>query len=136
MYLVIQLFVGYYYNSCYYDITCILHFSLYFVDWSIMEKHYKTLCNLLPCNYLLTFDKLKTKLQLLKDGDQLSKLITSSSTEVRKINEKIITCLLVKLCYNGSSTNLVRLCDVMDELIDSTDALGRVHQIRCGKCLI
>ena len=99
-----------------------------------MEKHFKTLCNLLPCNYHLTIDNLKSKLK--EGGKPFSKLTSSSSTDVRKINERIITYLIIKLCYNGSSTSLVRLCDVMDELINPTDALGCVQQIRCGKCLI
>ena len=99
-----------------------------------MEKHFKTLRNLLPCNYHLTIDNLKSKLK--EEGKPFSKFTSSSSTDFRKINERIITYLIVKLCYNGSSTSLVRLCDVMDELIDPTDALGCVQQIRCGKCLI
>ena len=74
-----------------------------------------------PHNYQLNIDKLKTIPQLLKDrGEQLSKLI-SSLPDVRKITERIVTYLIVKLCYNDSDTSLVRLCDVMDESIDSTD---------------
>ena len=72
-------------------------------------------------------DKLKTIPQL-KEGEQLSKLITSS-TDVRKI----ITYLIVKLCYNGSDTDLASICDVMEELIDSTNTATCVQQIRCGK---
>ena len=53
------------------------------------------------------------------------------SSDVRKINEKILAYLAVKLCYNGSSTSLERLCDVMDEsLINSTDTPCCVQQIR------
>ena len=60
-------------------------------------------------------------------------IATSSSSDVRKINEKILTYLIVKLCYNGSSTSLVRSCDVMDEsFINSTDTPTCVEQIRCG----
>ena len=101
-----------------------------------MERCFNTLCNLLPCNYHLTIAKLKTIPQLLKYDCKLFSKLTSSSTDVRKINEKIMTYLIVKLCYNSSSTSVVRLCDVMDELIDHTDALGCVHQIRCGKFLM
>ena len=96
-----------------------------------MEDHFQSLCCVLPHNYQLTIDKLKTIPQLLKDGgEQLSKLISSSSADVRKINEKIITYLIVKLCYNDSDTSLVRLCDVMDESIDSTDTPTGMQQIR------
>ena len=102
-------------------------------DWRVLGEHFNSLCNTLPHNYQLTIDKLKTIPQLLKyGGEQLSKLISSSSADVRKINEKIITYLIVKLCYNGSSTSLVRLCDVMDELIDSTDTPTFVQKLRCG----
>ena len=53
----------------------------------------------------------------MKDGgEQLSKLISSSPA---KIKEKIITYLIVKLCYNDSDTNLVR-CNVIDKSVDLT----------------
>ena len=101
-----------------------------FVEWRVLGEYFNSLCNTLPHNYQLVIDKLKTIPQLLKDGgEQLSKLISSSSADVRKINEKIITYLIVKLCYNGS---VVRLCDVMDELIDSTDTPTFVQKLRCG----
>ena len=71
--------------------------------------------------------------EIIKDeGEQLSKLITLSSTDVRKINEIIITYLIIKSCYSGISTSLVRLCDVMDELIDHTSTSTCVRQIRHG----
>ena len=98
------------------------------IEWRIVEDHFKSLCSVLPHNYQLTTDKLKTIPQLLKDGgEQLSKLISSSSSpDVRKINEKIITYLIVKLCYNDSDTRLVRFCD-------STDTTTGIQQIRCGE---
>jgi len=72
-------------------------------------------------------------LQLLKDeGQQLSKMI-SSSDDVRKINEKIITYLVVKLCYSGSSTGLVSLYDIMNKLIQSTDSANCVQPIGYSK---
>ena len=53
----------------------------------------------------------------MKDGgEQLSKLISSLPA---KINEKIITYLIVKLCYNDSDTSLVR-CSVMDKSVEFT----------------
>ena len=58
----------------------------------------------------------------------------SSSCEAQLINEKIVTFLIVKLCYNGSSDSLVGLCDVMDILIVSKQSIGCVQQVRCGKC--
>jgi len=78
---------------------------------------------------------LKSILQLLKDeGQQLSKMI-SSSDNVRKINEKIFTYLVVKLCYSGSITGLVSLCDVMNTLIQSTDSTSCVQPIEYGKLM-
>ena len=102
-------------------------------EWRVLSEHFNSLCNTLPYNYQLTIDKLRNMVEIIKDeGEQLSKLITSSSTDVKKINEKIITYLIVKLCYNGSSTSLMRLCDVVDELIDSTGTHTCVQQFRCG----
>ena len=107
------------------------------IDWRIVEDHFKSLCSVLLHNYQLTIDKLKTIPQLLKDGgEQLSKLISSLSPDVRMINESIITYLIVKLCYNDSNTSLVRLCDVMDESIDSTNTTSGTQQIRCGEYIL
>ena len=60
-------------------------------------------------------------------------ITTSSSSDVRKINEKILAYFIIKLCYNGSSTSLVRPFDVTDEsFIDSTDTPTCVEQNKCG----
>ena len=104
------------------------------IEWRIVEDHFKSLCSVLPHNYQLTIDKLQTIPQLLKDGGELlSKLISSSSPDVSRINERIITYLIVKLCYNDNDTTLVRLCDVMDESIDSTNTTTGIQQIRYGE---
>ena len=103
------------------------------VEWRVLGEHFNSLCNTLPYNYQLTIDKLRNMVEIIKDeGEQLNKLITSSSTDVRKINEKIITYLIVKLCCSSSDTSLVRFCDVMDELIDPTNTPTCVQQIRNG----
>ena len=63
-------------------------------------------------------------------------IATLSSIDVRKINEKILTYLIVKLCYNGSDTDsvILTLCDAMDELVDSIDNTSTcVQQIRHSK---
>ena len=68
----------------------------------------------MPHNY---HEKLPNIPELLRDGgEQLSKLISSSPV---KINEKIMTYLIVRLCYNDRNTGLVR-CSVMDESVDLT----------------
>ena len=101
------------------------------IEWRRVEDHYKSLCSILPHNYQLIIDKLKTMPQFLKDGgEELSKLTSSSSADVGKINEKIMTYLIVKLCYNNSDTSLVRL---MDESTDSTDTTTGIQQIRCSE---
>ena len=88
----------------------------------------------MPNDYQLTIDKLRNMVQIIKDErEQLNKLITSSSsaTDVRNINEIIITLLIIKSCYSGSYTNLLKLCDVMDKLIDpigtSTSVLQEIR---------
>ena len=98
----------------------------------MIEDNFQSLCNVLPHNYQLTIDKLKTIPQLLKDGgEQLGKLISSSSSaDARRINLKILTHLIVKLCYNDSDTSLVRLCDVMDGSIDCSYTPTGMQQIR------
>ena len=117
------------------------------VEWRIIGKHFDSLCNILPNNHHLIVDKLKTMLLLLnKEEDrQPSKVMSlspsspsspSSPADVREINERIITFLIVKLCYSDTSTSLVRLCDVMDELIDPVHHLTCVQQIRNSKCAL
>ena len=102
-------------------------------EWRILREHFNSLCNTLPYNYQLTIDKLRNMVQITKpEGQQLSKLITSSSSDVKNINKKIITYLIIKLCYTHNSGSLVKLCDVMDELIDPTGKPTCVQQIRCG----
>ena len=102
-------------------------------EWKVLGEHFISLCDTLPCNYQSTISKLSAVPVSLKDGGvQLGKLITPSATDARKINEKIITYLIVKLCCYGSDTSLVRLCDVLDELIDSTGINMCVQQIRSG----
>ena len=101
------------------------------IEWRALE-HFNSLCDTLPCNHHSTIDKLKTAPQLIKDeGEQLTKLLTSS-TDIRKINEMIITYLIIKSCYSASTTSLVRFCDIIGELIDLTGAPTCVQQIRHG----
>ena len=97
-----------------------------------MTGQFSSCCNTLPHNYQLTIDKLRNMVQIIKDdGEQLTKLIISC-TDVREINEKIITYLIIKSCYSGSDTSLVRLCDLMDKVIDLTGTPTCVKQFRPG----
>ena len=101
-------------------------------EWRVLEEHFNSLCINVPHNHQFIIDKLKLIPQLVQDGgEQLSKLMSSSADD-RKINERIITYLVITLCYNGSDTDLVRLCDVMKKLIDPSDTPTSIQQIRCG----
>ena len=95
-----------------------------------MAENFRSICDILPHNYQLTVAKLKTVphlLHLLNDeGVCLNKLI-SSDHDVRKINEKIITYLIVKLCYSGNNTSLTRLYNVMAEMGESAGFFNRVQ---------
>ena len=86
--------------------------SFLLLDWRALEENFKSLCSLLPHNY---HERLKSISELLKDGGgQLSKLISSSPA---KINEKIITYLIVKLCFSDRNDSLVS-CNVIDKSVD------------------
>jgi len=59
-----------------------------------------------------------------------------SSNPAQQANEKIITYLIVKLCYNGSSgssDSLAKFCDVMDNLVESGEMADCVREVLCGK---
>ena len=113
--------------------TYVFIYVILFSEWGFLEDQFCLLCNIPPYNCQLNTDKLKVIAQLNQDGKaQISKLI-SSSTDVRETNEKIITYLIVKLCYNGSDTNLARLCDVIKEMNDSTNTAFCTQHITCGK---
>ena len=60
----------------------------------------------------------------------------SPSCEAQLVNERIVTFLIVKFCYNGSSDSLVGLCDVMDNLIESDQPTDPVQQAISGMCSI
>ena len=112
------------------------YFSLS-AEWRILIKHFNSLCNTLPYNYQLTINKLRNMVQITKcEGERLNQMITSSSSDVRNINKKIITYLIVKLCYTGNNASLVSLCDVMDELIGPSGKPTCLQQIRCGTYLL
>ena len=95
------------------------------IDWILVEEHFKSFCAAIPRNYQLN---IKSMPQLFKDeGEQLSKFISSSSADtVRKFNEKIITYLVAKFCFNKSGVSLVD---------DSTDTATGTWQTNCGMWL-
>ena len=102
------------------------------IDWRLLEKHFKLLCDVLPRNYQSTNDKMKTMSQLSKEGrPQFNKLIStsSSSTDVRKINEQILAYLIIKPSFSDNKTVLMRLRDVMNKLSNCTDK-SCIQQIR------
>ena len=94
------------------------------------------MCNCLPDDYQSTLVKLKSVPQLSNDDHQQLGTMISSSCEAILVNEKIVTFLIVKLCYNGSSGSLVGLCEVMDNLVESDQSASCVQQFRCGKLMM
>jgi len=94
-----------------------------YAGWTILSEH---LDNCLPDDYQFTLLKLKSLSQLSNDDHQQLGTMISSSCEAQLVNEKIVTFLVAKLCYNGSSDSLVGLCDVMDSLIASERPAGCV----------
>jgi len=106
---------------------------MFFVDRYLLENVFPLLCNILPDDYQSTLVKLKSLPQLSnEDHQQLSTMISSSSCEVQLVNEKIVTFLMVKLCYNGNGGSLVKLCNLIDDLIDS-ELVGCVREVILGK---
>ncbi|XP_065894306.1 uncharacterized protein [Dysidea avara] len=110
------------------DLSCLMNLS----DWTILDEHFSLLCNCLPDDYQSTLVKLKRLPQLSNDDHQPLGTMISSSCEAQLVNEKIVTFLVVKLCYNGNSGSLVGLCDVMDNLLESDQSTGCVQQVRCA----
>ena len=106
---------------------------IFFTDWEILDEHFSQLCNCLPDDYQSTLVKLKSVPQLSDDDHQQLGTMISSSCEAILVNEKIVTFLTVKICYNGSSGSLAGLCDVMDNLVESDHSASCVQQFICGK---
>jgi len=98
----------------------------------MVDDNFSLLCNCLPDNYQSTLVKLKS-LPLISNEDhqQLDTIVSSSPAQ--QANEKIVTFLLVKLCYNGSSGSLAKFCDVMDNLVESDELADCVREVLCGK---
>ena len=109
---------------------------LYYTEWTILDDYFSLLCNCLPDDYQSTLIKLKSLPHLSNDDHRQLDSMISSSHEVQLVNEKIVTFLIVKLCYNGSSSDLVGLCDVMDNLIVSKQSASCVQQVRYGEIII
>jgi len=106
---------------------------MFYIGWTILDEHFSLLCNCLPDDYQSTLIKLKSLPQLSNDDHQQLNSMISSSRGVQLVNEKIVTFLLIKLCYNGSGSGLVGLCDVMDNLTESKQSASYVQQVRHGE---
>ena len=77
--------------------------------------------------------KLKSLPQLsTEDYQQLGTIISSPSCEVQLVNEKIVTFLVIQLCYNGNGGSLVELCNMMDSLVEP-ELAGCVREVLFGK---
>ena len=97
-----------------------------------MVECFPLLCKCLPDDYQSTLVKLKSVPQLSDDDHQQLGTMISPSCQAIQVNEKIITFLVVKLCYNGSNSSLVRLCDVMDYLIESNESTAADCMLQVG----
>ena len=102
-------------------------------DWTLLDQYFPLLCNCLPDDYQSILVKLKNVPQLSDDDHQQLGTMISSSCEAILVNEKIVTFLIVKLCYNGSSGSLVGLCDVMENLVESDQSASSVQQVKSSK---
>jgi len=111
----------------------ILFILLFIAERAVLDHFFPHLCNCLPDDYQSTVEKLKSVPQLSNDDHQQLVTMISSSHEVKLVKEKIVTFLIVQLCYNRSSGGLVGLCDVLDNLVECDELASCVQQLRCGK---
>jgi len=105
---------------------------LFLSDQATLNQYFHLLCNCLPDDYQSTLDKLKSISQLSNDDHQQLGTMISSSCEAQLVKERIVTFLVVKLCFNGNGDSLVGLCDVMDNLTKSGQSATRVQNNRSG----
>jgi len=68
---------------------------------------------------------LKTLPQFLatEQQQQLNSLIPATLSDVTMINEKIITFIVITLSFSSSSGGMTKLCDIVDELIGSSNCI-------------
>ena len=101
-------------------------------DWKLINTQHSVLCNGLTDDYQSTLSKLKSLPQLSNDDHYQLGTMISSSCEAQLVKERIVTFLVVKLCFNGNGDSLVGLCDVMDNLTKSGQSATRVQNNRSG----
>lgn len=103
-------------------------------EWSIVDAFFSPLCDCLPQDYQSTIEKLKSFQQFadVEQQRQLESLIPAALTDISAINEKILTFLVMNLCYDASSGGITRLCDIMEQLIEFSESTSCVQEIRCG----
>ena len=113
-------------------ITLIVHH----VEWSIVDTFFSPLCDCLPRDYYSTIEKLKSFPQFagVEHQQQLKSLIPATLTEINVINEKILTFLVMNLCYDANRAGITRLCDVMEQLIEFSGSTSCIQEIRFGRC--
>jgi len=68
---------------------------------------------------------LKTLPQFLatEQQQQLNALIPATLTDVKMINEKIITFIVITLSFSSGSGGMTKLFDIVDKLIGSSDCI-------------
>jgi len=115
---------------CHYELYTL--FCSFTIECTILDDNFYLLCNCLPDNYQSTLVKLKSLPQISdEDHQQLDTIMSSNPAQLA--NEKIVTFLIVKLCYNGSSDSLAKFCSVMDNLVESGEMADCVREVLCGK---
>ena len=85
----------------------------------MLDERFHLLWNCLPDDYQSTLVKLKCLPLLSPEDCQQLRIMLSSSCEAQLVNEKIVTFLAVKLCYN-STGDAQETCDM-----DMVDSLNR-----------
>ena len=107
---------------------------IFIPEWSIVDTFFSPLCDCLPQDYQSTIEKLKSFPQFVgsEHQHQLRSLIPATLTDIDVINEKILTFLVMNLCYDTNSGGITRLCDVMEQLIEFSESSSCIQEIRCG----
>ena len=79
----------------------------------------------MPDDYQSTIEKLRLLPQLLgtEQQHQLNSLVPATLTDVKMINEKIITFIVITMSFSSNSGGMTKLCDIMDELTESTSCV-------------
>ena len=90
---------------------------------------FPVLCKSLPADYQSTIEKLKRLPEFVGSEQQiqLDSLMPTTLMDVKMINERIITFLVVTLSYNSNSGGMTRFSDIMDKLVGSSSCQQEIR---------